>query len=97
MSVFGNYAVEPVEIQLCHDGRQRPEEFTDEDAAMLSQFRSLRWIVVQDTSMTDRGLERLTSVTSLQRLDVEGSRVTVEGVARFRAARPDVSIYYAFE
>ena len=90
-----HYADEPVEIQLWKDGPgMKPAEFTDDDAALLAPFEKLEWLVLFDCNLTDAGLDELSRLKSLERLDVEGTRVTAQGVARFRKALPKCRIFW---
>jgi len=89
-----HYAVEPVEIQL-FDGlpTMRPKEFADDDAALLTFFPKLKWIVLINTSLTDDGLQLLQEIPALERVDAEGTFVTEHGARTFRLSRPDVAIF----
>jgi hypothetical protein len=90
-----HYAVEPLEIQLFEGlPTMRPTAFTDDDAALLTCFPKLKWIVLFDTGLTDKGLRSLQLIPALERLDVERTLVTEQGVREFQEARPDVKIFF---
>src|SRR5688572_774909 len=77
-----NYQANVVEIQLFAGSRQRPLRFTDADAKHLGVLHELKWLVLQDTNLTDQGLLHLRSLTKLERLDIEGTHVTEAGVRK---------------
>lgn len=58
----------------------------------LSNLESVR---LNFTEVTDAGLDRLVQLPKLESLRVKGCRVSAEGVAKFRAARPDVRVEWA--
>jgi hypothetical protein len=89
-----HYAANPVEVQLFAGNREmRPDLFTDDDAALLASIPSIKWLVLYDTRLTDVGLAQLARITSLERLDIEGTLVSAEGVEAFRIARSDVKVF----
>lgn len=68
----------------------------DDDLTVLESFANLEWLNLSTTHITDRGLERLASLTnlsSLSTLDLRFSSVTPEGVARLKKQLPRTTIY----
>ena len=62
----------------------------------MESFANLEWLNLSTTHITDRGLERLASLTnlsSLSTLDLRFSSVTPEGVARLKKQLPRTTIY----
>jgi hypothetical protein len=92
-----HYAAEPVEVQLFIHSNMRPEEFSDEDAILVSRVPTIEWLALFDTKLTDEGLMYLGAIRDLGRLDVEGTLVTKAGVKKFRQLRPDVDLYVDLE
>lgn len=88
------FAAEPLEIQLFADGRMRPIEFTDSEAAEISQFGELTWLVLMDTKLTDAGLRHFHRLKKLGRLDLERTAVTDVGVAELKRVLPDCRVFY---
>ena len=92
--LFGErYGAEPVEIQLFACPQMRAAEFTDAEAAAISQLEELTWLVLMDTKLTDAGLRHLHRLTKLGRLDVEGTLVTEVGVADLKRVLPNCKVY----
>jgi hypothetical protein len=97
-SVLGEYyAAKVIEAQLSRDaptlrGGGRPELFTDEHARQIAVLVDLDWLVLDDTKMTDEGLQCLKSLKKLGRLDLEGTPVTEQGVMELRRALPQARI-----
>ena len=92
---FGaNYRAQVVEVQLFADRAMRPDLFGDEQAKQLAALPDIKWLVLMDTHITDRGLSHLMNLKQLERLDLEGSSVTASGVAKFNAASPDTKVFY---
>jgi hypothetical protein len=100
--LYGDYyAVNPVEIQLFAGGsaakrsrRSTPEDFTDSDARLISVLEEVRWLVLQDTGLTDVGLQHLRRISNLERLDIEGTHVTRRGVDEFKRHSLNVDVLY---
>jgi hypothetical protein len=88
-----NYRAEPVEIQFFKDPGMAPDRFTDVEAEQLQCFSKLEWLVLMDTKVTDAGLTHIAALRNLGRLDLEGSRVTPDGVRRIKAALPQARVY----
>jgi hypothetical protein len=84
-----------VEVQLF--GGKTPQgraQFSDNEAAHLAVFSELRWLVLIDTSITDDGLKHLVDLKKLERLDLEGTRVTEAGVRALHATLPRAQIFF---
>lgn len=93
--VLGNeYCSKPIEVQLFADAAMRPENFDDIAAEKIGALIDLKWLVLMDTSVTNEGLKHFASLRKLERLDLEGSRVTEEGVRRLQHALPRVQVHY---
>jgi hypothetical protein len=67
-------------------------KFGDDELAHLALFPGLKFLNLQDTQVTDRGLERLTNFDRLDYLRVARTKVTREGVIRLRTALPRCEI-----
>ncbi len=67
-------------------------KFGDDELAHLAIFPGLTFLNLQDTQVTDRGLERLTNFDRLDYLRVARTKVTREGVMRLQAALPRCEI-----
>lgn len=61
---------------------------TDDDMDDVVQVRTLRWLNLCNTVITDRGLEKLTMLPELSYVDLRGTAVTESGVAEFRRRLP---------
>ena len=93
--MFGqNVRADVVEIQLFADNRQNSQGFTDVEARHLAVLNELKWLVLQDTKLTDEGLAHFQALTKLERLDIEGSLVTENGVEKLEAALPNLRVFY---
>jgi RNA polymerase sigma factor (sigma-70 family) len=67
-------------------------DVTDAGAAHLATSRTLEDVNLEKTRVTDAAFEALARIGTLRRLNVGDTSVTPEGLARFRAARPDVRV-----
>jgi len=65
---------------------------TDAGIACLNQLRNLEDVYLDGTAVSDSGLLDLAGLPKLKIIDVANTHVTPEGVRKFRALRPDVSI-----
>ncbi|HUG19447.1 MAG TPA: hypothetical protein VMM56_10740 [Planctomycetaceae bacterium] len=79
-----HYAAHPVEVQLFASGDNHPEQFTDLDAVLLMTFTKVRWLVLFDTSITDASLPFIRHCRALERLDVEGTKITQAGAEQLK-------------
>jgi hypothetical protein len=52
----------------------------------------LQWLYLDDTGITDAGLKHLVGLTRLQELDLHGTHVTDEGIAKLQEALPNCQI-----
>ena len=66
----------------------------DGDVAGLAELAELKWLVLDNTNVSDAGLAFFYRLTKLRRLYVRGSRVTAEGVQRLQLALPKVKVLY---
>jgi hypothetical protein len=64
----------------------------DGDVADLADLAELKWLVLDNTNVSDVGLAFFYRLTKLRRLYVRGSRVTAEGVQRLQQALPNVKV-----
>lgn len=60
----------------------------------LLALQRLRRLNLASTGVTDAGLEDLAKLAGLKEVELFGNRTTLEGVERFRAARPEVSMLF---
>lgn len=67
----------------------------DEDVALLTCFPEIRKLDLSDTRLSDRGLLKLASLSHLQELYVQGSKVTREGILRLQRAAPQIQMIVA--
>lgn len=66
---------------------------TDATVERIAALRHLRALRLDLTGISDRGLMRLAGMPALKQLEVVHCKgVTPDGIARFRAARPDVTL-----
>ena len=66
--------------------------FDDAGAANVAPSERLVAVYAFDTQLTDVGLLKLTDAKALKVLAVTGKNFSAEAIAKFRAARPDVSL-----
>ncbi|HKB05992.1 MAG TPA: hypothetical protein VKD90_27605 [Gemmataceae bacterium] len=64
---------------------------------MVCERTSIKVLLIDTTEVTDQSLDRLAELRTLLRVRVVDTKVTRDGVARFRAARPDVDLETAFD
>jgi hypothetical protein len=72
-----------------------PDAWTDADleaAAQTPAAGDVRFVAVSGKGVTDAGLDHLAAMKGLTRLYVNRTKVTPEGLKRFKAARPDVRV-----
>jgi hypothetical protein len=65
---------------------------TDAATAAVRVFPNLYPLTLERTGVTDAGLTALAAAPKRRRLTATGSKVTPEGVAKFRADHPAVAI-----
>jgi hypothetical protein len=68
---------------------------TDEGLKCISQLPRLEDLDVCNTAVSDAGLASLSACQSLSHVEVRATRVTADGVARFKKARPGVTIAWS--
>jgi hypothetical protein len=61
----------------------------------LDKLNKLESLSLLSNIMTDRGLENLSAMTNLRQLDLNGGQLTPQGVAKLRAALPNLRIQSA--
>jgi len=66
----------------------------DDDLEALAGLTHLKWLVLDNTSVTASGLTFLHGLTELRRLYLRGSQVTPHGVQRLKLSMPNVDIRY---
>src|SRR5262249_25584113 len=67
----------------------------DDRLGYLAELPKLRMLHLSSADVTDRGLERLIGLKSLRELRLTGcSDITLQGIQRFQAARPEVKVVY---
>lgn len=64
----------------------------DAQAELLSKADQVETLLLRATMLGDMGLSHIESMKGLKTLDVAGTRVTREGIEKFRTARPDVEL-----
>ena len=68
-------------------------KFSEEAAAATATLTNLTYLLVANTTtLNDAALARLTPLTRLNELVIEGTRVTPEGVAAFQQALPNCRV-----
>ena len=92
------YASSVVEVQLFNGPSSNPisgaRGLNDGNIGCLGSLTEIRWLVLQDTSVTDAGLQQLSGLKKLERLDLDGSPVTDAGIARLQLALPTAEIHH---
>jgi hypothetical protein len=78
-------SIDMLMFQLCTlDGVDAAEE--------LTQFQSIRNLVFWNTTVGDPWVDSITKVAGLERVDLSNTKISPEGLARLRAALPNVLI-----
>ncbi len=67
---------------------------TDLAFARIAELQNLESIIVDHSSITDAGLEHLSALKKLKRLDARNTKVTAAGVAKLQQALPNCKIYW---
>lgn len=70
---------------------------TDAGVAALVTLPRLRYLNLHTSRVTDAALDSISAMPALEQVYLWGSGVTVEGVARLRAARPGLRVEFASE
>lgn len=66
----------------------------DDDVASLAELPELKWLVLDNTNVSDAGLVFFYGLTKLRRLYIRGSQVTAEGVQRLQLALPKLEVLH---
>jgi len=66
---------------------------TDGGLAHLAGLHELRTIDLSGTSISDQSVSDLLEISSLKTVFVAGTRITAAGLARLKAARPEIQVY----
>jgi len=74
----------------------RESDVTDDGLDCLRQLRFIDELSLWDTGVTDRAIQHLADLPSLENLDVRGTRITRAGAERLAAALPDCDIQSDF-
>jgi hypothetical protein len=88
------YKANPVSVELYAGPGMRPKEFTDQDIDPMIEFTYLARLVLQDTSLTDRGLEECDRFSNVTFLDLTGTAVTPHAVEVFEQKNPITEVVY---
>jgi len=67
---------------------------TDERLPEVWSLHKCLWLDLSNSRVSDAGLQHLTGLTNLERLDLRSSKVTAEGVKRLQNALPNCKIDY---
>jgi len=67
-------------------------EFGDDDIESVSKLPKLAYSTAKYTKITDKGLDDLAGVKTLETIALEGASVTVEGVAKLKVRLPNCTI-----
>jgi hypothetical protein len=62
--------------------------------ASLARLDRLEFLYLQDTEVSGAGLVHLERLTSLKRVELDGSRVTAQGTRKLSRALPNACITY---
>jgi hypothetical protein len=74
-----------------------PDGFTDVEAREVTVLTELDWLAISGSRITDKGLEDIAGLNHLGRLDIEGCKVSKEGVNRLRRALPHTNIFSDYD
>ncbi|MEW4528145.1 protein kinase [Maioricimonas sp. JC845] len=69
-------------------------DVSDAGVKHMTSLTHLRYLILQQTRVTDRSFEILRMLPALVELNLKETAVTPEGVASFRAERPDCTVEY---
>lgn len=66
----------------------------DKGIEHLAEIPTLTELELSGTNMTDKGLDALAKLPNLKKLFIRNTMVTEKKVEEFRAAHPEVTVYY---
>lgn len=72
--------------------RGQPSAFGDDDLPLLKSFRSLQYLGLEDTSVTNAGLAEILQFPKLTRLDVCAEQITPERERELNKVAPHIAI-----
>lgn len=75
-------------------GREMRPEINDEILDSISQLRSLQYLGLGATGVTDKGIVKLESLSMLREIDLSYSLVTETGIRRLKSKLPNVIVRY---
>jgi len=70
----------------------RRVRFSDADVKRLARLPHLKSLVVGYSSITDEAVPSIASMKALRRIDLYGTQLTPQGIARLQESRPDIII-----
>ena len=68
-------------------------DLADDELSVFEQFVPVDWLTLSDTGISNAALKHLKKLSRLEHLDIDGTKVTDEGVAWLKAVLPDCNIY----
>jgi hypothetical protein len=71
-----------------------PRKFADRDMVLLKPFHNLRYLILNQSDITDAAIPDLIGMRSLKYLSIFGTKITPEGVERLRKEMPKTDITY---
>ncbi|MBI1901072.1 MAG: hypothetical protein HYS13_08175 [Planctomycetia bacterium] len=74
--------------------RDRETRTTDRDIALVEQLPEVGRVVVIGGQVTDDGLRRLATLKRLESVQIDGTKVSVEGAQAFAASRPGCRVHF---
>jgi hypothetical protein len=99
---LGLFQTRPCDISLLTVAIQSPRlqelylsdsEITDDHVQVVCTLTKVRVIALSRTPISDQALTHCKDMPSLKVLYLEGTKVSVKGIAEFRAQRPDVYLH----
>lgn len=75
-------------------GREMRPEINDEILDSISQLRSLHYLGLGATGVTDKGIVKLERLSMLREIDLSYSLVTESGIRRLKSKLPNVIVRY---
>ena len=65
---------------------------TDEGISRLANLTSLEYISLNKLDVTDKALVTLQKLPALRRVELHGTKVTLEGISALKAALPECEV-----